>query len=242
MNRRSSPGAGQWFTVTILVAATVFLLIKLFQYASLRGNYPTGLTVAGVDVGGRSRDEATNVLTNRYIEAPVLIYHGQDRFEISPADAEFELDLDTMLSAADIERTQQDFWAGFWGFLWGTPVEVSPVELTATHNREALRRVLGDIAALMAQPTQPAQPVPGTFSFQYGETGTVTNVEASFADVEGALSRASNREARLVVEPSSPERPQINLLTRLLVNNLQDYEQVTGGAGSMFVMDLNAGV
>ncbi|MBK8904907.1 MAG: serine hydrolase [Anaerolineaceae bacterium] len=242
MNRRSSPGAGQWFTVTILVAATIFLLIKLFQYASLRGNYPTGLTVAGVNVGGLNREEATNVLTNRYIEAPVLIYHGQDRFEISPSDAEFELDLETMLSRADIERTQQDFWAGFWGFLWGTPVEVSPVELSATHNREALRRVLGDIAALMDQPTQPAQPVPGTFSFQYGETGTVTNVDASFADVEGALYRAANREARLVVEPSTPDRPQINLLTRLLVNSLQDYEQVTSGAGSMFVMDLNAGV
>ena len=165
MNRRSSPGAGQWFTVTILVAASVFLLIKLFQYASLRGNYPAGLTVAGVDIGGRSREEAIDVLTNRYIEAPVLIYRGQERFEIRAGAAEFELELDTMLSRADVERTQQDFWAGFWGFLWGTPVEVSPVELTATHNREALRRVLGDIAALMDQPTQPAQPVPGTLVF-----------------------------------------------------------------------------
>lgn len=242
MNRRSTPGAGQWLTVTILVGASIFLLIKLFQYASLRGNYPTGLTVAGVDVGGLSPDQATDVLTNRYIEAPVIIYHGEDRFEISPSDAEFELDLDTMLSRADIERTQQDFWAGFWGFLWGRPVEVSPVELSATHNREALRRVLGDIAALMDEPTQPAQPVPDTFSFQYGETGTATNVDASFADIEGALYRATNREARLVVEASSPDRPQINLLTRLLVNNLQDYEQITGGAASMFVMDLNSGV
>lgn len=242
MNRRSSPGAGQWLTVTILVAASVFLLIKLFQFASLRGNYPTGLTIAGVDVGGLSPEQATDVLTNRYIEAPVIIYHGEDRFEISPSDAEFELDLETMLSRADIERTQQDFWAGFWGFLWGRPVEVSPVELSATHNREALRRVLGDIAALMDEPTQPAQPVPDTFSFQYGETGTATNVDASFADIEGALYRATNREAHLVVEASNPARPQINLLTRLLVNNLQDYEQITGGAASMFVMDLNSGV
>jgi beta-lactamase class A len=242
MNRRSSPGAGQWLTVSIFVVTSIFLLIKLFQYASLRGNYPTGLTVAGVDIGGLTTEQATNVLTNRYVEAPVIIYHGQDRFEISPADAEFELDLGTMLSQADIERTQQDFWAGFWGYLWGRPVEVSPVELSATHNREALRRVLGDIAALMDQPTQPAQPVPGSFSFQYGETGTTTNVDASFSDIEGALYRATNREARLVVEPSNPDRPQVNLLTRLLVNNLQDYEQITGGAASMFVMDLNAGV
>jgi len=242
MNHRTSPGAGQWFTVSVLVVTSLFLLIKLFQYANLRGNYPTGLVVAGVNVGGLSEGEATNVLTNRYVEAPVIIYHGEDRFEISPANAEFELDLDRMLSQADFERTQQDFWAGFWGFLWGRPVEVSPIELSATHNREALRRVLGDIAALMDRTTQPAQPVPGTFSFQYGEQGTETNVDASFADIEGALYRASNREARLVVEPSSPARPQINLLTRLLVNSLQDFEIATGGAGSMFVMDLNSGV
>lgn len=241
MSRRSTPGAGQWFTVALIVTTTVFLLVKLFQYASMRGHLPAGMTIAGVEVGGMSAEQASEVLTNRYIEAPIIIYHGEQRYEISPTEAEFQLDLEAMMSRADFERDQQDFWAGFWGFLWGRPVELEPVPLVASHNREALREILKEIALLMDQPTQPAQPVPTTLSFQYGESGTQTNIEASFADVEAALYRPSSREAHLVVEARQPERPEVNLLTRLLVNTLQDFEQATGGVASLFIMDLQTG-
>jgi beta-lactamase class A len=241
MSRRSTPGAGQWFTVALIVTATVFLLVKLFQYASLRGHFPTGLTIAGVDVGNMSAEQASEILTNRYIEAPIVIYHGEQQQEISPTEVEFQLNLEAMLSRADFERDQQDFWAGFWGFLWGRPVEVQPVPLSASHNREALREILKVIATHSDQPAQPPQPVPATLSFQYGESGTETNIEASFADVEAALYRPSGREAHLVVEPRQPARPEINLLTRLLVNSLQDFEQATGGVASLFIMDLQTG-
>lgn len=245
MNRRSTPGAGQWLTVSLLVVASIFLLVKLFQYAGVRSNYPTGLTIAGVNVGGLSRDEASEVLINQFIEAPVVIYHGEERFEISPSQAKFQLDLEAMLSQADFERSQQDFWAGFWGYLWGRPVEVYPVSIAATHDREALRDVLIDIATLMDTPSQPPQPVPQTFSFQYGEAGEQTDIEASFADVENALYRADKpeapREAHLVTRPRSVARPEKNLLIRLLVNNLQDFEQLHNGVASMFIMDLETG-
>ncbi|MFQ5436464.1 MAG: hypothetical protein ACE5FD_16490, partial [Anaerolineae bacterium] len=241
MNRQSSPGLGQWITVSVMVVVTIFLLAKLYQYAGLRAYYPTGLTIGGVDVSNLTREEAEEVLSNRYIEAPVTIYHGEDAFSINPSEAEFTLDWETMFSQADQERSQQDFWAGFWGFLWGRAVEVKPVPLAATHNRESLRQVIEEISTLADKPAQPPQPVPQTLSFQYGESGTVTNVEASFADIEAALYRPSQREAHLVVEPRLPARPQQNLLTRLLVNRLQDYEQATGGVGSLFIMDLATG-
>jgi beta-lactamase class A len=241
MNRSSSPGLGQWITVTLLVAVTVFLLVKLYQYAGARDYYPTGLTVAGIDVGGMTPEEASTVLNNRYLEAPIVIFHNSDRFELSPTKAEFTLDLSAMLSQADYQRFQQDFWAGFWGFLWGRPVEVDPVPLYATHNREALREVLKDIATLTDQPAQPPQPVPTTMSFQFGEAGTRTNIESSFDDVEAALYRPSTREARLMVEPLDPARPNINLLTRLMVNYLQDFETINNGIASIFIYDLETG-
>ena len=146
MNRRSSPGLGQWLTVSLMVVVTIFLLTKLYQYAGFRQYYPAGLIVAGVNVGGLTRDEASELLNNRYIEAPITIYHGENKFEISPALANFTLDRETMLSEADFQRVQQDFWAGFWGFLWGRPIEVAPVPLAATHDRETLREVIRDIA------------------------------------------------------------------------------------------------
>lgn len=241
MSRNTSPGLGQWITVTLLMAVTVFLLLKLYQYAGARAYYPTGLTIAGINVGGMNRDEAGAVLNNRFLEAPILIFHGSDKFELSPTKAEFTLDLEAMLSQADYQRFQQDFWAGFWGFLWGRPVEVEPVPLYATHNREALREVLKDIAILTDKPAQPPQPIPSTMSFQFGEAGTKTNIEASFDDVEAALYRPSSREARMVVEPLNPERPDINLLTRLIVNYLQDFEALNNGVASVFIYDLETG-
>ena len=49
------------------------------------------------------------------------------------------------------------------------------------------------------------------------------------------------RQARLVIEPKEPERPNMNLLARLLVNRLQVYEQDTGGMAGVFIMDLTTG-
>jgi len=241
MGRDSSPGLGQWITVTVMVAVSLFLLYKLYQYAGSRSYYPTGLIVAGVNVGGMTPEQASEVITNRFIDAPVILYHGEESFEIGPPRAEFTPDIQAMLSQADFQRTQQDFWAGFWGFLWGRPVEVEPVELQATHNREALQEVLREIASLADNPAQPPQPVPSTLSFQYGTSGTRTDIDASLADIEAALYRPSNREAQLVVGPYEPERPAVNLLTRLLVNLMQVYEQETGGVASVFIMDLDNG-
>lgn len=241
MNRTKSPGVGQWLTVFLMVAATGFLLIKLYQYAGFRSYYPAGLTIAGVEVGGMTQDEASELISARYIEAPVTVHHREDRFDVTATQAEFRLDWETMLSQADFQRAQQDFWAGFWGFLVGRPIEVEPVPLYATHDREALSNVLEDLAVLLDKPAQPPQPVPTTLSFQYGEPGTTTNVAASLDDVEAALYRPSSREAHLVVEPLQPVRPEINLLTRLLVNHLQDFEQQSGGTASIFILDLRSG-
>ncbi|WP_374686488.1 serine hydrolase [Promineifilum sp.] len=241
MNRNSSPGLGQWITVSFMVAVSFFLLYKLYQYSTTRSYLPTGLTIGGVDVGRMTEEEATELLTSRYIEAPVTLIHGENQFEVMPAQIEFTLDMDKMLLEADIQRSSQDFWSGFWGFLWGRPVQVQPIELASSLNREALRNVLQEIKEVVDVPAQPAQPVPGSMSFQYGTAGTETDIEGSFDDVEAAFHRPNLREATLTARPKSPERPNINLLSRLLVNRLQVFEQETGGLAGIFILDLNTG-
>ncbi len=241
MNQRSAPGIGQWVTVSIMVVVTIFLIIKLYQFAEFRQYYPAKLTIAGLDVGGLNRDETNTLLTNRYLDAPIIIYHLEQPFTINPSQIKFTLDRETMLSQADYQRSQQDFWAGFWGFLWNRPIEVDPVPLKATHDREALRQIINDIAVLSDKPSQPPQPVPDSLSFQYGAVGTKTQIEASFADVEAALYRPVNREAHLTVEKGNVLHPELNLLTRLIVNHLQEFTQNGGGVASVFLLDLETG-
>jgi beta-lactamase class A len=241
MNRRSSPGLGQWLVVTFMIVGVVFLLYKLYQYGQERQFFPVGLEIGGVDVGGRTREEAEQILSDLFLSAPVIIYHLQEPVEISPSQAEFALDFEAMMSQADYQRDQQDFWAGFWGYLWGRPVDVDSVELVATHNPQALMDTLEVITDQMDTPSLPPQPVPGTMSFQYGETGIETNLEASVDDVTGALYRARDRKAFLVVDTKQSQKPDVRLLQRLVVNHVQDFEEGNGGVAAVFIMDLTTG-
>ena len=100
MNRNSAPGLGQWITVSLMVVVSMFLLYKLYQYAGTRTTYPTGLTIGGVVVGQMTEEEARNALSEQYLDAPVTLFHGEDSFELMPAQAEFTLDFDTMLSVS----------------------------------------------------------------------------------------------------------------------------------------------
>lgn len=240
MNTRSSPGMGQWLLVTAMVAGVILFLYKVYQYGSFRQYMPAGLTVAGLDVGGLTREEVAELVSSRYLDAEVVLYHGENTVTIEPAKhAEFQLDLETMLNQADYQRDQQDFWAGFWGFLWNRPVEVERVELRATHDPEVLRRTLETMAASLDSAAQPPQPVPATLSFQYGEPGLQTDISASMDDVVSALYRPTGREAHLVLRPQQPERPDIMLLGRLLTNYLEN--ERFGGVASVFIMDLTTG-
>lgn len=242
MTRRSSPGLSQWVTVSFLVLVIIFLLYRLFQYGTFRSALPAGLSIAGINVGGRTLDDAAQLLNERYLDAPIIVFHGENAIELSPAnDAEFKLDLETMRSEADFQRSQQDFWAGFWGFLWARPVEVEPIELRATHNPRALEESLEIIAGRLDTPSQPPQPIPSSLSFKPGEPGIQTNVAASLDNVAAALYRPTNREARLVLERVTPERPELSLLARLIINHLQDFEQNSDGVVGVFIMDLSSG-
>lgn len=241
MNRQSSPGIGQWLTVIVTVGIFLFILYQLWQYGQVRDRLPAGLTIASINVGGQSLEQAAEIISNRYEDAPVILWYGEQRLEIAPADAEFQLDMDSMLRDADYQRSQQDFWAGFWGFLWDQPVEVESVDLYATHNRDALMDTLEAIALNLNAPAQPPQPVPTSLSFQYGTSGTEVDILSSLADVEAAFYRAETREARLQLHPIDPERPDIDLLARLIVNHVQEFEQEYGGVASIFIMDLTNG-
>ena len=101
MNTRSSPGLGQWLVVTLIVAGVVLLLYKVYQYGTFRQYMPAGLTVAGIDVGGLTREQVGDLLSSRYLDADVVIYHGEDSVSIAPSRAEFQLDMETMLNQAD---------------------------------------------------------------------------------------------------------------------------------------------
>ena len=238
MNRSSDPGLGQWLITTSIIVLGLVVIYFLIQYSTVRAFMPTGMSIANLEVSGLDNEAARQRLADRYLNAPIVVYHGDLRIELDPRrDADFQLDFEEMFAQAQFEKERQDYWSGFLGYMTGRPVEVDSVELRATHNRETLRDSLRFIASQYDDPAQPPQPVPATLSFQYGEIGRRTNIEDSLAAVEAALYRPVNREAILTVEPVEPSRPNINLLSNLIVNHLEGF----GGVASIFIYDLQTG-
>jgi hypothetical protein len=80
------------FLTLLLLSGALFLLYRLFHYHQARAGFPFDTTIAGLDVGGLTADEAGQLLREQYL-APVAVYHGEERIELNPADVGFNLEV-----------------------------------------------------------------------------------------------------------------------------------------------------
>jgi hypothetical protein len=93
------------------------------------------------------------------------------------------------------------------------------------------------VADLLDQPGQSPQILSQTAVFQPGQSGYVTDIDASLPIVERALYNANERRADLViVEQAAPEL-DFELLEAVIRSKLSTFD----GMGSIFVMDLASG-
>ena len=105
------------FSLALIFLALIILILQLISFSRLWANYPAGLKIAGIPVGLLNRQQASERLLEIYTQPIELLYHDE-AIHLMPSAIGFELDLDSMLAAAEIERTRIPFWQGFWDYLW----------------------------------------------------------------------------------------------------------------------------
>jgi hypothetical protein len=153
LNRKSTFGKRlRNLLLTILVlSATLFLLYRLFRYHQTRAGFPFDTTIAGIDVGGLSPDEAGQLLRDQYL-APVAIYHGQERIELNPADVGFNLEAEAMVARAQEAHAARNYWLGFATHLTGLSWQPIKVPLQAGYDPALLSEMLETIASYLDDP------------------------------------------------------------------------------------------
>lgn len=229
----------RWFASALLLGAVVLTTLQLIAYSRDRANFPSGLVVAGVPVGGISRQAAAERLLSVY-GLPIELQYGDALIHMPPAQVEFSLNLEAMIAAADLERTSTSFWGGFWDYLWGNVSNPTEVPLDASFSEERLEQyLLNEVGARYDKPPAPAQPVAGTTQFNLGEPGTVLNLDQALREIEGALFSPSNRTVQLDLVKSSPARPN----SENLQVQLQQIMDVAGfdGLADIYYQDLATG-
>ena len=223
----------------LLLAAAILIILQLVRYSRVRANLPSGLRIAGVPTGGLDRQQAAERLLEAYM-VPVELLYNQAVIHLEPSVIDFQLDLEGMLAAADLQRTQNLFWEGFWDYLWGRSETPTDVPLRASFSEDRLKNFLtNEIANRYDQPPSAASPVVGTVNFQPGTQGNALDIDGSVLLIDNALRTLNRRQVVLPLQRTKPPRPAFQNLRVLLEQtiDLSGYD----GIADVYLLDLQTG-
>lgn len=220
----------------MILVAVVLLTVQLVIFSRMRANYPAGMEIAGVPVGGLDRQATAERLLEAY-SVPVELQYNEAIIHLNPSLVGFNLNLESMLAAADLERTSRPFWTEFWDYLWGRQHAPRSIPLDATISDSLLQSYLdNEISPRYDKPATPAQPVPGTVNFQVGVEGTTIDVDSAIFQIQSALRSPSRPSVDLTLRRTRPPRPSLKNLQTLLQQtvDLADFEGLVG----VYLLDL----
>jgi len=174
------------------------------------------MTIGNVPVGGLDPQSAAQRLLQVYA-LPVEIHYGDAVIDLDPGLIGFQLDTESMLAAADLQRTGASFWGGYWDYLWNRRSPVRQIPLVSSYSEARLREYLrNEISARYDQPPTPAQPIPGTANFTPGTPGQTMDTDRAVALIESALQSPDQRKVIFASQSTAPGRPSLGTLQILL--------------------------
>lgn len=230
MRNRSAFSPLRWLSLALTLVSVVLFALQLVRFSRLWANLPPGLTMGGIPVGSLDRQQASNRLLQVY-SLPVELHYENAAIQLNPSVVDFKIDMESMLAAAELERTRTPFWEAFWNYLWGRQPESVDVPLRISYSEPRLRDYLtNEVASRYDRPPTPAMPVVGTVSFQPGQEGTVLDIDRAVLLIATALRSTSNRSVTLPLATSDPTRPDFRNLEVLLRQTIEvsGYEGIAG--------------
>jgi vancomycin resistance protein YoaR len=145
-----------WTRVLIAVGAVVvvFGLTVLIEAGVSHNKIHSGVSIAGTDVGGLTRDEAVaavNMYLNQIQSAPITVSSGDKTWDILPSDLGIETDVQSAVSAAyDLTRQSNGFVD--LGRRWKLFFTHQDFPLASTVDSTKMDAVLAQIAQELDQP------------------------------------------------------------------------------------------
>jgi lipoprotein-anchoring transpeptidase ErfK/SrfK len=157
----------------ILAAVIVLLLaggaVALYAYDSNRDDLiAKGVTVAGIDVGGMRRAEATRLLQTRLadrLNRPVAVVADGHRFHLSAERASVTTDVGGMVGEAVKASRQGNIFERSWRGLTGGHVDKA-VALKLSYDDRAVRSLARHIARRIDRPAKDASVTPSGSGLQ----------------------------------------------------------------------------
>ena len=206
----------RWAGIIFILLTVMLITIQLASYSRIRNNFPEGMYVADVPVGGLNYEEASERIYTVY-HAPIELRYNGYPIHVRPAVLGFEPEVENMLAVADNLRITEPFWEGFWGFLWGRSTRDINVPLNADYEEARIEEYLRlEIASRYDTPATPPQPVPGSTQFTSGSQGTQVDFQRATLQIIDALESPTSRVVNLTLNQASVPGPSITDLEVML--------------------------
>lgn len=194
------------------------------------------MTIGDVPVGGLPPQFAAQRILQVYA-LPIEIHYGNAVIDLDPGLIGFQLNTDSMLAAADLQRTGASFWGGFWDYLWNRQSPARQIPLVSSYSEIRLRAFLKDeISARYDQPPISASPIPGSANFNPGIPGQTMDIDRAVALIESALQSSNRRTVILASQSTVAGRPSLNTL-QILLKQLID-QSGFDGLVDLYFLDL----
>ncbi len=223
----------------MIIMAAFLAILQLTRYSKVRANFPTGLKIAGIPVGGLNYELASDRLVKVYM-SPIELEYGEHRIQVRPATLGYELKVQNMLAAADQQRTGESFWTGYWKYLWNKPVSSKDIPLQSTADKNRLKAYLEtEIATRYNEAAEPAMPAPGEGYFYPGKQGTAINYATSIDKIIETLNAPAPRNVKLDIVESAAVKPGFDLLDYMLHDIIK--ESKFDGWVEFYMKDLKSG-
>jgi beta-lactamase class A len=225
----------RWISLALIFMAVLLTVYNLISYSRIRGNFPPGMRIGGVPIGGLDRQQSAERLVQAY-GVPIELQYNDAIIQVKPAVVGFALDLENMLSAADLQRVNQPFWTGFWEYLWNQQPSTADIPLSSRLAEDRLRGYLVDeIATRFDAPPSAAIPVAGSTNFSGGTSGMTLDVDRAVILIADALRSPSKRVVNLSLKKVAPPRPSFQNLQILLQ---QIISETFDGLAEVYLQDL----
>jgi lipoprotein-anchoring transpeptidase ErfK/SrfK len=218
-------GLSGWQRIAVVVGLAVLLLAIMSVAATARvnassGRILAGVTVAGIDVGGMTRDEAVAAVkatTEPKLRRGVFVVAGGKRWPVTPAGLGRGAGVEEAVDKA-VAGPELSSFKDFWHRLTNKPVALS-VDVAMAEDKAKVTRFVRALAPKLAvAPTNAAiRLVDGKVVKQRAKDGRALDVEASARALAKGL-RGNARKVKLVTRPVDPKVTNDKLGKTITIN------------------------
>lgn len=242
--RRSSPLMPILSALFIVIALGLFI-IELINFTQGEDRLPAGVTVAGINVGNLTDNEAIALIQEAYSES-ITLYYQDNPINLNPDAIGFSVNTPVMIAQA---RASGESGTGFWGrfinyMLGREEVVLQEIPLQADYQANVLEAQLDEIARIYDRPSGSAIYDVATLTISAGETGYVMNTDAALPLVEDALLRPNERIVELPIIGGEAAFASLDVLEDMILDYLDSQGFIYDGqqsVTSIFILDLTTG-